>query len=237
MKVKEIIEMKLGAENLHYFEDLSTTSKNEAVNRSIKHSLPSNMTFARTGVGRVHSAVLKSNNGLLKSTAMKLKKLNCSFPQVTQKIIRKYTKQQERAKEYRKHSQKRREFIKKQKIKDYYRKTRLEKTNNDEYLKFQLDEDIDKKTRTIVENFDIDNIDLESLDLTEVEEMLTNEFNSVCNITANLRSVDKSEGKRQRNETLSKKNKSRAATARIAKKQTARSNQCKVLHEHSYGKM
>ena len=95
MKVRSVIEMKLGLENIGYFQFMATTSKNEAVNRAIKHSLPSNMTFARTGRGRAHSAVLKCNNGLFKSTAIKLNRLHCSFPQVTQKILKKYVRRQE----------------------------------------------------------------------------------------------------------------------------------------------
>ena len=236
-KVCTVIGMKLGEESVDYYARLSTTSKNEAVNRAIKHSLPTNVTYARCGVGRAHSAVLKCNNGLLVSTTMKLNKLNCSLPQVTKEVLQNYVKKQVNAKRYKESSKGRRQFLNKVRLEEYYQKTRKEYTNNDEYRKNQLDEEIKKLNTAVLLNIEMHNGNVESVDLSDVEASLSGCLQQTRSLQNLLVENEEAQAVKRRKRRATKQKKSKAAACRVKRKKEESMSRDARLSEHSYGAM
>lgn len=230
--IKKIIDMKLGVANVDFFSDLETSSKNEAVNRAIKHSLPSNITFARVGIGRNHSAILKCNNGILRSTSMKCAALKCTLPAVTKSILKKYVVRSQKAKLYKTNSKARREFLKRNQIDNYYRQNRLQKCNPEEYRKFQLDEAIGNKLDAFNS---LDNVTSNSLD--DIESVLSTCLKNTVNVNHCLQNEEERDAHARRKAALSKRRKSKAAKKRCAKQNAARKINRKELCEHSYGSL
>lgn len=230
LTLKQTIDMKLGVDTIDFFKNLDTSSKNEAVNRAIKHSCPDNVTFARVGIGRTHSAVLKCNNGILTSTGMKLQYLKCSLPEVTKRVLKKYMRKSEKVKEYKKNSKHRRDFLRKTEINEYYQKNRLQKVNNDEYCKYQLDEAIADKAKAF------DDLDIDATqDLAMLEKTLSRCAIQSQNLMMSVQYHDECDAVQRRKRTITKKRKSKAAKVRITKQKLHRQSQMKEMSEHSYG--
>lgn len=61
--LRELLKFYLGAESLESMKFLSTTNKNESVNRALSSSLPKNVNYARNTKGRALSAVTRLNKG------------------------------------------------------------------------------------------------------------------------------------------------------------------------------
>ena len=60
---QECLDYRLGVKALKKMENLKTTQKSEATNRSITASAPKSVTFSRNYTGRAHVAVSRVNRG------------------------------------------------------------------------------------------------------------------------------------------------------------------------------
>ena len=147
-----VIGMKLSKESLGYFARGETSSKCEVSNRAMNKSLPKNRNFWRTGIGRISSAILRINNGFLKSTTMKFEEMGVPLPDDSQAgiVFRKYerkrvmTRSSQKTKSY----QERRHNLIAQRAARYFRQ-RTKDTNESDYLKYQLDEAREASTQAI----------------------------------------------------------------------------------------
>ena len=91
-----------------------------------------------------------------------------------------------------------------------------------------MDEDIDKRNRTIIENFELEDID--NLDLSSVEEMLASGLSTTRKVSQGISAIEEADGERRRKQAR----KSKSAKARNKSKKEARAKQCTQLQEHSY---
>ena len=88
-KLRACLLFRLGPEGLNKIYSLSSTQKNEAVNRSLGKYNPKLVTFARTWTGRVHACVLNINEGFKKSSELLLDAVNHKIsPDVAEQISR-----------------------------------------------------------------------------------------------------------------------------------------------------
>ena len=141
--LRSVINMKLSKEGLGYVGRGETSSRCESSNRAINKSYAKNRKFWRVGAGRVSSAVLRVNNGFLKSTMMKFAEMNVPFPanDPGAVVIKQYQKKRVRTRM----AQKSKKAIKRkheriaEKASKYFR-ARTKDTNHGDYLKYQLDE-------------------------------------------------------------------------------------------------
>ena len=141
--LRSVIGMKLSKESLGFVARGETSSRCEPSNRAINKSYPKNRKFSRVGGGRVASAVLRVNNGLQQSTAMKFHAMLVPLPAGSPGaiVIRKYqhklnltkiNQSTQKAKD-RKHQ------LIAQKAARYFNE-RTKDTNRTDYMKYQLDE-------------------------------------------------------------------------------------------------
>ena len=142
-KVCEVIEMKLGANNIASMAQLLTTQKVESVNRAINVSDPKNFHFCRNSKGRNHSAIHRVNNGAEESIRLKLENDGCSLPPASKaaRAIKEYDRKLAHSKNYKKqqHALTRQRQLKAERITQYYQNA-WKKNNISDYLKFQLEE-------------------------------------------------------------------------------------------------
>ena len=141
--LKSVIGMKLSKESLGFVARGETSSRCESSNRAINKSYPKNRKFSRVGGGRVASSVLRVNNGLQQSTAMKFHAMSVPLPASSPGavVIRKYqhklnltkiSQATQKAKD-RKHQ------LVAERAARYFNE-RTKETNTSDYHKYQLDE-------------------------------------------------------------------------------------------------
>ena len=141
--MREVISMKLSKEGLGFMARGETSSKCESSNRAINKSYAKNRKFWRVGAGRVSSAILRVNNGFLKSTRMKFKEMNVSLPNdgAGDTVIKQYQKKRvliRRHQTSKKAVQRKHERIA-EKASRYFMECTKD-TNQGDYAKYQLDD-------------------------------------------------------------------------------------------------
>ena len=143
VKIRHVIELKLGAANVPTMAQLHTTQKVESVNRAINISDPKNFHFSRNAKGRNHSAVHRVNNGPAKSINLKFEAGSCALPSTSMaaKAINSYDRKLQYSKSYKQqfHIKLRQRQLKSEKIRNYYHSA-ARNNNPSDYFKHQLDD-------------------------------------------------------------------------------------------------
>jgi len=83
IQLRKCIQYRLGHKILDLTAKNRDTQKAEAINRGIRRSLPRNVTFQRSFVGRLHSAVHAINNNQAASLMILCKKSGCPIKEGT----------------------------------------------------------------------------------------------------------------------------------------------------------
>ena len=83
----EILKMRLSEETVKQTRFGTSTQKCESFNRSLSVSLPKNVNYGRNAIGRLSSAILRSNLGIEVSTQEKAKVYGVTFSPKTKKAL------------------------------------------------------------------------------------------------------------------------------------------------------
>ena len=96
----EILKMRLSEETVKQTRFGTSTQKCESFNRSLSVSLPKNVNYGRNAIGRLSSAILRSNLGIEVSTQEKAKVYGVTFSPKTKKALQQLDRESKHHKTY-----------------------------------------------------------------------------------------------------------------------------------------
>ena len=263
MFTKQVIAMKLGQEDIHFFSRGETTCRNESSNRAITHSDPNNRLYAKDGKARTCAAIGRQNNTFQDFILMTMKTANCAVKpgSVTANAFRLYQRKRDqiRAHQMKPSTKSRVKRLRSTRLQEYF--LQRKKVNREgEYRKNQLDRAINFNrqelgsltadllnsiTESKIAITDIDVKDPEGNRIDRREAQIKAALKSTEHLRAvaeeALKSLKENYKQQQAKEKETKKRMSNAAKERCAKKTKGRITRASynpetpsIQNDHSY---